>query len=95
MALVNTVTIPHLSLHSDMSSLKESDSVHNNQLAFSLLEEELGIPPIISASDMATKEQIDKLSMVLYLTQIHDAFNERTPTRGKHQGNGCQTCYVQ
>uniref|UniRef100_A0A8C7GUT3 Molecule interacting with CasL protein 1 n=1 Tax=Oncorhynchus kisutch TaxID=8019 RepID=A0A8C7GUT3_ONCKI len=86
-ALINTFR-PHLI---DMSSLKESDSVHNNQLAFSLLEEELGIPPIISASDMATKEQIDKLSMVLYLTQIHDAFNERTPTRGKHQGNGCQT----
>uniref|UniRef100_A0A8C7QI90 Molecule interacting with CasL protein 1 n=1 Tax=Oncorhynchus mykiss TaxID=8022 RepID=A0A8C7QI90_ONCMY len=86
-ALINTFR-PHII---DMSSLKESDSVHNNQLAFSLLEEELGIPPIISASDMATKEQIDKLSMVLYLTQIHDAFNERTPTRGKHQGNGCQT----
>ncbi|CAB1336639.1 unnamed protein product [Coregonus sp. 'balchen'] len=46
-----------------------------------LLERELGIPPIMSASDMATKEQIDKLSMVLYLTQIHDAFNERTPTK--------------
>ncbi|XP_038866526.1 F-actin-monooxygenase mical1-like isoform X1 [Salvelinus namaycush] len=78
-ALINTFR-PHLI---DMSSLKESDSVHNNQLAFSLLEEELGIPPIISASDMATKEQIDKLSMVLYLTQIHDAFNERTPTRAE------------
>lgn len=57
-----------------MSSLNESSAVHNNQMAFSILEKELGIPPVMSASDLAKKGQIDKLSMVLYLTQVQKAF---------------------
>ncbi|XP_076597085.1 F-actin-monooxygenase mical1 isoform X2 [Chaetodon auriga] len=59
----------------NMSSLDESSTVHNNQLAFSILEKELGIPPVMSASDLANSGQIDKLSMVLYLTQIQKAFS--------------------
>ncbi|KAG7237923.1 hypothetical protein INR49_031716 [Caranx melampygus] len=58
----------------DMSSLDESSPVHNNQLAFSILEKELGIPPVMSAGDLANSGQIDKLSMVLYLTQVQKAF---------------------
>ncbi|XP_071333475.1 F-actin-monooxygenase mical1 [Trachinotus anak] len=58
----------------DMSSLDESSAVHNNQLAFSILEKELGIPPVMSATDLANSGQIDKLSMVLYLTQVQKAF---------------------
>ncbi|XP_040008533.1 F-actin-monooxygenase mical1 isoform X2 [Xiphias gladius] len=58
----------------DMLSLDESSAVHNNQLAFSILEKELGIPPVMSASDLANSGQIDKLSMVLYLTQVQNAF---------------------
>uniref|UniRef100_A0A3P8RNP5 Molecule interacting with CasL protein 1 n=1 Tax=Amphiprion percula TaxID=161767 RepID=A0A3P8RNP5_AMPPE len=58
----------------DMSSLDESSSAHNNQLAFSILEKELGIPPVMSPSDLADTGHIDKLSMVLYLTQIQKAF---------------------
>uniref|UniRef100_A0A3P8XNY6 Molecule interacting with CasL protein 1 n=1 Tax=Esox lucius TaxID=8010 RepID=A0A3P8XNY6_ESOLU len=65
-ALIHTFR-PHLI---DMSSLNESDAVYNNQLAFSILERELGIPPIMSASEMASKGQIDQLSVVLYLTQL-------------------------
>ncbi|XP_072222358.1 F-actin-monooxygenase mical1 [Leuresthes tenuis] len=62
---------PHLI---DMSSLDESDSVHNSQLAFSILEKELGIPPVMCPSDFTKSVQIDKLSMVFYLTQIQNAF---------------------
>lgn len=58
----------------DMSSLDESSAVHNNQLAFSILEKELGIPPVMSACDFANSGQIDKLSLVLYLTQVQKAF---------------------
>ncbi|KAK5611091.1 hypothetical protein CRENBAI_022162 [Crenichthys baileyi] len=57
---------PHLI---DMSSLDESNSVHNYKLVFSVVQNELGIPPVMSPSG-----QVDKLSMVLYLTQIKDAF---------------------
>ncbi|XP_028264869.1 F-actin-monooxygenase mical1 [Parambassis ranga] len=62
---------PHLI---DMSSLDPSNIVHNNQMAFSILEKELGIPPVMSPSDLANSGQIDRLSMVLYLTQIQKAF---------------------
>nr|XP_019959820.1 PREDICTED: F-actin-methionine sulfoxide oxidase mical1-like [Paralichthys olivaceus] len=58
----------------DMSSLDESRAAHNNQLACSVLERELGVPPVMSASDLANSSQIDKLSMVLYLTQVKNAF---------------------
>uniref|UniRef100_A0A8C2ZZS5 Molecule interacting with CasL protein 1 n=1 Tax=Cyclopterus lumpus TaxID=8103 RepID=A0A8C2ZZS5_CYCLU len=58
----------------DMSSLDESSAVYNHQLAFSVLEKELGIPLVMSASDLAKSDQIDKLSMVLYLTQVQKAF---------------------
>lgn len=58
----------------DMSSLKESEAVQNNELAFSILERELGIPRVMSSEDFANGGKVDKLSMVLYLTQIQKAF---------------------
>ncbi|KAL6483390.1 hypothetical protein MHYP_G00082620 [Metynnis hypsauchen] len=60
----------------DMSSLDENDAAHNNQLAFDILQREFGIEPIMSASDMASSKEIDQLSVVLYLTQVHNAFTE-------------------
>ncbi|XP_061684345.1 F-actin-monooxygenase mical1 [Syngnathoides biaculeatus] len=63
----------------DMSTLNASACVRNQQLAFSILEKELGIPPVMSAADFANGGQIDKLSMVLYLTQIKNAFTVPTP----------------
>lgn len=63
-----------------MSTLDESNAVHNNQLAFSILEKELGIPPVMSANEFAKGGQVDKLSMVLYLTQVQKAFS--APAKG-------------
>ncbi|XP_059903053.1 F-actin-monooxygenase mical1-like [Gadus macrocephalus] len=65
----------------DMSSLNESDAVHNHQLAMDLLERELSISPVMAASAMASSGLIDKLSMVLYLTQVHDVLtkNKKEP----------------
>uniref|UniRef100_A0A8C4ZU04 Molecule interacting with CasL protein 1 n=1 Tax=Gadus morhua TaxID=8049 RepID=A0A8C4ZU04_GADMO len=60
----------------DMSSLNESNAVHNHQLAMDLLERELSISPVMAASAMASSGLIDKLSMVLYLTQVHDGFTK-------------------
>lgn len=67
-----------------MSSLDESNAVHNNQRAFSILEKELGIPPVMSAKDLANNSQIDKLAMVFYLTQVQKALN--VPTKAKASG---------
>uniref|UniRef100_A0A672IL86 Molecule interacting with CasL protein 1 n=1 Tax=Salarias fasciatus TaxID=181472 RepID=A0A672IL86_SALFA len=65
----------------DMASLDKSNIVHNNQLAFSVLEKELGIPPVMSPSDLANSEHIDRLSMVLYLTQVRSAFTFRPSSK--------------
>lgn len=79
------VVIPNFwFLHSDMSGLDESNTIHNNQLAFSILESELGIPPVMSAIDLANSGQIDKLSMVFYLTQVQNAFT--APAKGTIKG---------
>lgn len=67
-----------------MTALDESNAIHNNQMAFSILEKELGIPPVMSPSDLANSVQIDKLSMVLYLTQVQNAFT--MPAKGKYLG---------
>ncbi|KAJ3586326.1 hypothetical protein NHX12_012726 [Muraenolepis orangiensis] len=66
----------------DMSSLDKSNAVLNNQLALDVLERELSISPVMSATDMAGGGQIDKLSMVFYLTQVHDclAITAKEPT---------------
>lgn len=70
-----------------MSSLDESNAVHNNQTAFGLLEKELGIPPVMSAKDLANNSQIDNLAMVFYLTQVQKAFN--LPATAKASGTSC------
>lgn len=67
-----------------MTTLDESSAIHNNQLAFSILEKDLGIPPVMSPSDLASSGQIDKLSLVLYLTQVQNAFS--VPAKGKGLG---------
>ncbi|XP_065141285.1 F-actin-monooxygenase mical1 isoform X2 [Paramisgurnus dabryanus] len=61
----------------DMSSLDESDVTKNNQLAFDLIEREFGIAPVMRASDISGCNKIDQLSMVVYLTQICNALNEK------------------
>ncbi|KAF7669495.1 hypothetical protein LDENG_00189660 [Lucifuga dentata] len=63
---------PHLI---DMSSMDESSPAHNIQMAFGILQREFGISPVMSATDLANSGQIDKLSMVLYLSQVQNAFS--------------------
>uniref|UniRef100_A0A665TY87 Molecule interacting with CasL protein 1 n=1 Tax=Echeneis naucrates TaxID=173247 RepID=A0A665TY87_ECHNA len=70
----------------DMSALDESSAAHNFHLAFSILEKELGIQPVMSAADLANSSEIDKLSMVLYLTQVQKAFS--SPAKGERSGIG-------
>ncbi|XP_073460170.1 F-actin-monooxygenase MICAL2 isoform X4 [Aquarana catesbeiana] len=58
----------------DFDSLNEDDAVRNNQLAFDIAEKEFGISPITSAKEMASNEEPDKLSMVLYLSKFYELF---------------------
>ncbi|KAL9984731.1 hypothetical protein ACROYT_G007062 [Oculina patagonica] len=63
----------------DYPSLSPKDHLANNQLAFDVAEEHLGIPPQISASEMAMKEVPDTLMIVSYVSQYHEVFKNETP----------------
>lgn len=67
----------------DVSTLDENNATFNNQMAFDILQKEFGIVPIMSASDFASSKEIDQLSVVLYLTQVHNAFSETPKPAGR------------
>uniref|UniRef100_A0A4W3ICD1 F-actin monooxygenase n=1 Tax=Callorhinchus milii TaxID=7868 RepID=A0A4W3ICD1_CALMI len=69
----------------EFDSLDEKDVEKNNQMAFDLAEHEFGISPIMTGKDMASVEEPDKLSMVMYLTQFYEMLKDVTP-----EGELCQ-----
>ncbi|XP_066090575.1 F-actin-monooxygenase MICAL3 isoform X13 [Saccopteryx bilineata] len=64
----------------DFDSLDEQNVEKNNQLAFDIAEKELGIPPIMTGTEMALVMEPDKLSMVMYLTQFYEMFKDSLPS---------------
>ncbi|XP_066237217.1 F-actin-monooxygenase MICAL3 isoform X15 [Saccopteryx leptura] len=64
----------------DFDSLDEQNVEKNNQLAFDIAEKELGIPPIMTGTEMALVVEPDKLSMVMYLTQFYEMFKDSLPS---------------
>ncbi|XP_055971805.1 F-actin-monooxygenase MICAL2-like isoform X4 [Sorex fumeus] len=64
----------------NFDSLREEDAVENNQLAFDVAEREFGIPPVTTGKEMASSQEPDKLSMVLYLSKFYELFRG-TPLR--------------
>ncbi|XP_030186660.1 F-actin-monooxygenase MICAL2 isoform X2 [Lynx canadensis] len=74
----------------NFDSLNEDDAVENNQLAFDVAEREFGIPPVTTGKEMASAQEPDKLSMVIYLSKFYELFRG-TPLRpvdswGKNYG---------
>ncbi|XP_076668643.1 molecule interacting with CasL isoform X3 [Andrena cerasifolii] len=63
----------------DFHSLQPDDVTKNNQVAFDVLEKELGIPPIMTGEEMAQCDVPDKLAMFSYLTQIYEVFRGEIP----------------
>ncbi|XP_029412170.1 F-actin-monooxygenase MICAL2 isoform X5 [Nannospalax galili] len=58
----------------NFDSLNEDDTVENNQLAFDVAEREFGIPPVTTGKEMASAQEPDKLSMVMYLSKFYELF---------------------
>ncbi|XP_011230738.2 F-actin-monooxygenase MICAL2 isoform X13 [Ailuropoda melanoleuca] len=58
----------------NFESLNEDDAVENNQLAFDVAEREFGIPPVTTGKEMASAQEPDKLSMVMYLSKFYELF---------------------
>ena len=48
--------------------------MENNQLAFDVAEREFGIPPVTTGKEMASAQEPDKLSMVMYLSKFYELF---------------------
>ncbi|XP_033114344.1 F-actin-monooxygenase MICAL2-like, partial [Anneissia japonica] len=63
----------------NFESLSEKNIAKNNQLAFDVAEQELGISPIMTGEEMATSKEPDRLSMVAYLSQFYDTFKDEVP----------------
>ena len=59
----------------DFASLDPDDVFGNNELAFSVAEQHLGIPSLLDPQDMVECELLDRLSILTYLAQYFQAFN--------------------
>lgn len=64
----------------NFDSLNEDDVVENNQLAFDVAKREFGILPVTTGKEMASTQEPDKLSMVMYLSKFYELFRG-TPLR--------------
>nr|XP_028589772.1 F-actin-monooxygenase MICAL1-like [Podarcis muralis]XP_028589773.1 F-actin-monooxygenase MICAL1-like [Podarcis muralis]XP_028589775.1 F-actin-monooxygenase MICAL1-like [Podarcis muralis]XP_028589776.1 F-actin-monooxygenase MICAL1-like [Podarcis muralis] len=58
----------------DVNALNQNDPIGNNQLALDVAEQELGIPPVLSSTEMASMSEPQRLGLITYLSQFYDAF---------------------
>nr|XP_060629186.1 F-actin-monooxygenase MICAL1 [Anolis sagrei ordinatus] len=58
----------------DFTLLDQNDPIGNNQLALDVAEQELGIPPVLSSTEMASMSEPEQLGLITYLSQFYDAF---------------------
>nr|XP_039255042.1 F-actin-monooxygenase MICAL3-like [Styela clava] len=65
----------------DLADLREEDAEFNNQLAFDIAEEHLGITPIMSGKEIAECEVVDDLLMVTYISQFYEILKSEVPVK--------------
>ncbi len=63
----------------EFQALDPSTWAENNQLAFDLLEHELGVPPAMTGRELASSKNPDKLAMISYLSQVYELFRKEIP----------------
>ena len=71
------------------------------QTALTLIEQEFGVEPMLSADDIAQRRgggggggggSVDKLAMLSYLAQIHEAIENEPPKKGAICASSTSTC---
>ena len=57
----------------DLTSLRPGDALHNCSLAFTAAEEGLGVTSLLDPQDMRDAPQLDRRSMLTYLSELYHA----------------------
>ncbi|XP_071434583.1 F-actin-monooxygenase MICAL1 isoform X1 [Pithys albifrons albifrons] len=58
----------------DFDSVDPEDAVRTHQMILDMAEQELGIQPVLSSTEMATMTESDRLGLITYLSQFYEAF---------------------
>ncbi|XP_059096471.1 F-actin-monooxygenase MICAL3-like isoform X1 [Tigriopus californicus] len=63
----------------EFQALDPSLWAENCQFAFDVLDNDLGIPPIMTGKELAGSKNPDKLTMISYLSQVYEVFKRDIP----------------
>lgn len=63
-----------VSPHRDFDSVDPQDPIQTHQTMLDMAEQELGIQPVLSSTEMATMAEPDRLGLITYLSQFYEAF---------------------
>lgn len=62
-----------------IEDLSPDNVEYNNQMAFDIAEQHLGVTPVMSGKEMSEHDEVDSLLMVTYISQFYEIFKHERP----------------